>query len=52
MDGHRSLALTLAAGMLSGLGSGTLGLAICVIRDHGRKRAQQAAAGKWTRNVV
>jgi hypothetical protein len=48
MDGNRSLALGMAAAVLYGLGTGTLGLAFRVARDHRRKRAQQAAArSRW-----
>jgi hypothetical protein len=39
IDGHRSLALGAAGGVLYGLGTGTVGLAFRVARDHRRKRA-------------
>jgi len=46
-DSH-SLALGEAAAVLYGLGTGTLGLAFRVTRDHRRKRAQPAAArSRW-----
>jgi hypothetical protein len=45
MDGNRSLAVGEASSVLYGLGTGTLGLAFRVTRDHRRKRVQQAAAG-------
>jgi hypothetical protein len=44
----RSLALAGAGGVPYGVGISMLGLAFRVIRDHRRKRAQQAAAGEWT----
>jgi hypothetical protein len=52
MDGNRSLAVSEAGGMLYGLGISMLGLAFRVIRDHRRKRAQQAAAGGWSRDAA
>jgi hypothetical protein len=54
MEGNagRSFALTEAGGMLYSLGIGTLVLAFPVVRDHRRKRAQQAAAGEWNRGAA
>ena len=52
MGGHRSLALAEAGGALYGLGTGMLGLAFRVIRDHRRKRAQRAAGGEWNRDAA
>lgn len=47
-DGAHSLALSEAAAVLYGLGTGPLGLAFRVTRDHRRKRAQPAAArSRW-----
>jgi hypothetical protein len=48
----RSLALAGAGGALYGFGISMLGLAFRVIRDHRRKRAQQAAAGGWSRDAA
>jgi hypothetical protein len=52
VDGNRSLALGMAAAVLYGLGTGTLGVAFRVTRDHRRKRAQRAAAGEWNRDAA
>jgi hypothetical protein len=48
MNGNRSFALGMVAAVLYGLGTSTFGLAFRVVRDHRRKRAQQAAArSRW-----
>ena len=52
MDGTRSLPLGVAGAVLYGFGISMLGLAIRVVRDHRRKRAQQAAADAWSRNAA
>ncbi len=52
MRGARPLALGEAGAMLYGLGISMLGFAIRVVRDHRRKRAQQAGAGAWSRGAA
>jgi hypothetical protein len=48
----RSLALAGAGGVPYGVGISMLGLAFRIIRDHRRKRAQQAAADEWNRDAA
>jgi hypothetical protein len=52
MRGASSLALGVAGGMLYGLGLSMLVLAIRIVRDHRRKRAQQAVADGWSRGAA